>query len=140
MKAKLAPVYFKSAEDPDFAKQLAQLKLLLAAEADFLAPVALGQPIPAGGESPAPDAVIFPDMLGDAYRRLEEIQALPQPVLVVTSEFGTVSMWDWEINSFLAAKGVKVIAPNTLEKTKQACRALALKRMLKSFEIPGLPG
>ena len=35
---------------------------------------------------------------------------------MITSEFGTVSMWDWEINSYLAAKGVKVIAPNTLEK------------------------
>jgi hypothetical protein len=129
MKAKLVPVYFKSAEDPDFVKQLKQLKLLLAEEAEFLAPVALGKPIP---ES---EAVIFPDMLGDAFRHLKEIQALPQPLLVVTSEFGTVSMWDWEINSFLTAKGVKVIAPNTLEKTKQACRALALKKLLKSSKF-----
>lgn len=125
MKARLVPVYFKSAEEPDFARQLEQLKLLLAGEAEFLEPVALGKRIP------ETEAVIFPDMLGDAFRRLKEIQALPQPVLVVTSEFGTVSMWDWEINSFLGAKGVKVIAPNTLEKTRQVCRALALKKMLK---------
>ena len=74
-------------------------------------------------------------MLGDAYRRLSEIRALPQPLMVVTSEFGTVSMWDWEINSYLATKGVKVIAPNTLEKTKQTCRSLALKRQLKSAKF-----
>lgn len=129
MKAKLVPVYFKSAEDPDFAKQLKQLKVLLADEAEFLEPAALGKRIP------ETDAVIFPDMLGDAFRRLKEIQLLPQPVLVVTSEFGTVSMWDWEIDSFLSAKGVKVIAPNTLEKTRQVCRALALKRMLKTSKF-----
>lgn len=127
MKAKLVPIYFKSAEEPDFVHQLGHLKALLAEEADFLAPVALGQPVPEGA-----DGVIFPDMLGDAYRRLEEIQALPQPIMVITSEFGTVSMWDWEINSYLAAKGVKVIAPNTLEKARFACRALALRRTLKT--------
>lgn len=125
MKAILVPVYFKSAVDPDFAKQLKELKTLLAEEVEFLEPVALGDRIP------DTDGVIFPQMLGDAYRRLREIQALPQPLMVVTSEFGTVSMWDWEINTYLMAKGVKVIAPNTLEKTKQACRAFALKRQLK---------
>jgi hypothetical protein len=129
MKAKLVPVFFKSADDLDFVKQLKELKLLLSMEAEFLEPAALGN------ELPDTDGVIFPQMLGDAYRKLKEFQALPQPVMVVTSEFGTVSMWDWEINSYLAAKGIKVIAPNTLEKTKQACRALALKRQLKSSKF-----
>ena len=129
MKAKLVPVFFKSAEDPDFKKQLDELKRLLSDEAEFLEPVALGK------KMPDTDGVIFPQMLGDAYRRLKEIRALPQPILVVTSEFGTVSMWDWEINSYLIAKGVKVIGPNTLEKTKQACRALSLKRQLKSSKF-----
>ena len=129
MKATLVPVYFKSANDPDFSKQVDELKILLADVADILEPVSLGNKIP---ES---DGVIFPQMLGNAYRRLNEIEALPQPIMVVTSEFGTVSMWDWEINSFLAAKGVKVIAPNTLEKTKQACRAFALKRQLKQSKF-----
>jgi len=125
MKAILVPVFFKSADDPDFVKQLAAIQPLLADVAEFLEPVKLGSPIP------PTDGVIFPQMLGDAYRRLEEIQALPQPIMVVTSEFGTVSMWDWEINTYLTAKGVKVIAPNTLEKAIMACRAFALKRQLK---------
>lgn len=129
MKAKLVPVYFKSADDPDFVKQLTALKNLLGEEAEILSPVALGHKIPEA------DAVIFPQILGDAYRRLDDIQKLPQPLLVVTSEFGTVSMWDWEINSYLASKGMKVIAPNTLEKTKLACRAFALKRRLRNAKF-----
>ncbi len=46
MKAKLVPIYFKSAEEPDFARQLVELKALLADEAEFLDPVALGNKIP----------------------------------------------------------------------------------------------
>ncbi len=107
------PVYFKSADDPDFVKQVENLHVLLADEAEILAPVELGKSFPDS------DGVIFPQMLGDAYRRFDQIQTLPQPLMVVTSEFGTVSMWDWEINSYLAAKGVKVIAPNSLEKRKR---------------------
>lgn len=129
MKATLVPVYFDSADDPDFVAQMAAITPLLADVADFCKPVKLGKTIPEN------DGVIFPQMLGDAYRRLAEIQSLPQPIMVVTSEFGTVSMWDWEINTYLTAKGVKVIAPNTLEKTKMACRAFALKRQLKQSKF-----
>jgi hypothetical protein len=129
MKAKLTPIFFKSGDDPDFSTQLKKLHELLAEEADILKPVKLGEPVP------ETDGVIFPEMLGQAFRELEKIQTLPQPLLIVTSEFGTVSMWDWEINSYLAAKGVKVIGPTSLGKTKQVCRALALKRQLKQSKL-----
>jgi hypothetical protein len=129
MKAKLAPIYFKSAEAADFAAQLRQLRDLLADEAEFVDPVRLG------GELPDADAVVFPEMLGQAYREADKIQELPQPIMVVTSEFGTVSMWDWEINSYLSAKGIGVIGPTSLEKTKQVCRAFALKRRLRTAKF-----
>jgi hypothetical protein len=129
MKAKFVPIYFKSAEDPDFVKQLANLRVLLVDEAEILEPVALGKRIP------ETDGVIFPQMLGEAYRMADQLKKLPQPLMIVTSEFGTVSMWDWEINSYLATKGITVIAPNNLEKTKQACRAFALKRELKQSKL-----
>jgi hypothetical protein len=129
MKATLVPIYFKSPDVPDFANQLRKLHELLADEADILDPVLLGASLPEA------DAVIFPEMLGTAFRELEKIQKLPQPILVVTSEFGTVSMWDWEINSFLTAKGLKVIGPTSLEKTKQVCRALALRQQLKHSKL-----
>jgi hypothetical protein len=129
MKAKLVPIYFKTADDPGFSAQLQKLHQLLADEVEFQEPVRLGAKVP------DTDAVIFPQMLGQAFRELENIKKLPQPLLIVTSEFGTVSMWDWEINSYLTAKGVNVIGPTDLEKTKQVCRALALKRQLKHSKI-----
>lgn len=129
MKAKIVPVYFKSADDPDFVKQYKNLVFLLANEAEIL------EPMPLGGKLPEADAVIFPQMLGDAFRRLDEIKALPQPIFVVTSEFGTVSMWDWEINNFLSRKGVSIIAPSNLEDTLKACKAFSLKKQLKTSKF-----
>jgi hypothetical protein len=129
MKAILVPIYIKTAEDPNFSAQLQKLHELLADEAEILEPVLLGTSMP------ETDGVVFPQMLGEAYRELDKIEKLPQPLLIVTSEFGTVSMWDWEINSYLAARGVKVIGPTNLEKTKQACRALALRRQLKHSKL-----
>jgi hypothetical protein len=124
MKARFVPVYFQSADNPDFLKQVTVLRTLLAAEAEILEPVALGSALPDC------DGAIFPQMLGDAYRRLEQIKALPQPIMVVTSEFGTVSMWDWEINQYLSSNGVTIVAPYNLESTLKACKAFALKRSL----------
>src|SRR5512133_843498 len=129
MKATIVPIYFRSADDPEFAAQLGKLRELLADEAEFLAPVKLGDPVP------ETDAVIFPQMLGDAFRLVEKFRDLPQPLMIVTSEFGTVSMWDWEINSYLSAKGIRVVGPTSLEKTRQVCRAFALKRQLKRSKI-----
>ncbi len=129
MKAKLVPIYFTTADDPEFSAQLQKLRELLAHDAEILEPVLLG------ADLPDTDGVIFPQMLGQAYREVENIKNLPQPLLIITSEFGTVSMWDWEINSYLAAKGIKVIGPTDLEKTRQVCRAFALKRMLKHSKL-----
>ena len=129
MKAKLVPIFFNSADDPAFSTQLQKLHELLAEDAEILEPVLLGAALP------DTDGVIFPEMLGAAFRELEKFKRLPQPLLIVTSEFGTVSMWDWEINSYLSSNGVKVIGPTNLEKTKQACRAFALKRQLKHSKL-----
>ncbi|NPV87308.1 MAG: hypothetical protein HPY45_15020 [Anaerolineae bacterium] len=130
MKAKLQPLYFQSAEDPDFVKQMGHLQTVLAEEAEFLPPKALGEKPPA-----AADAVIFPQMLGDAYRRVDQIRAIKLPRLVITSEFGTVSMWDWEINSYLASLGIAVMAPYNLDQARHICRSLALKKELKSAKF-----
>jgi hypothetical protein len=124
MKARLIPLYFHSDQDPDFTRQLGCLRSLLADAAEILPPAALGTALPEA------DAVVFPQILGDAYRRLEQFRAIPVPILVVTSEFGTVSMWDWEINRYLRSEGVPVIAPSSLEETLAICRMLALKRDL----------
>lgn len=123
MKARIVPLYFPGRDD-EFDTQVANLKTLLADEADILEPVALGEALPDC------DAVLFPQVLGDAYRQVDDLRAIEVPILFVTSEFGTVSMWDWEIASFLRTKGIETIAPYSLDQTKMVCRALGVKRDL----------
>jgi hypothetical protein len=125
MKASLVPVYFKHGMDEDYKRQLAKLKELLADEADFL------QPVPLGARLPEADAVVFPQLLGDAFKQIGQLKKIRIPLLALTSEFGTVNMWDWEIVSFLKAKGLTTFAPYNLELTRKLCRSLALKRELR---------
>jgi hypothetical protein len=125
MKARLAPLHFKSGRDTDFVAQLDRLKDLFRDEAEFLEPVALGDTIPDA------DAVVFPQLLGDAYRQTAAIKSLKLPILILTSEFGTMAMWDWEIASYLRGEGVDTIAPYSVEQAKIVCKALMVKRELK---------
>ena len=129
MKAQLVPVYFKSGRDDDFDNQIAKLKDLLADEADILAPVALGSKLPQA------DAVVFPQILGDAFRQVDDIKKIDLPLLIITSEFGTVSMWDWEITSFLRTKGIEAISPYNLDQAKKLCKGLSVKSQLKGSKF-----
>ncbi|MBW7959526.1 MAG: hypothetical protein H3C69_08190 [Candidatus Promineofilum sp.] len=130
MKAKLVPVYFDPGRDEDFDIQLARLNELLADVAEFLPPAPLGGTLPATA-----DAVIFPQFLGEAYRHLADFQAIDRPIFVVTSEFGTLNMWDWEIVAYLESEGVTAIAPYTLEQTKMLCRAAAARSELRGSKF-----
>ena len=129
MKAKLLPLFFVPGRDQGFDNQLANLRELLMLEAELLPPVPLGSHLPEA------DAIIFPQLLGEGYRRAEEFQSIRIPILVVTSEFGTVSMWDWELISYLQAEGVQCIGPNNLEETKMLCRALGARRELRTSKF-----
>ena len=138
MKARLVPLYFDPGRNGDFDKQLGNLGNLLALQAELLAPVPLGAALPEEA-----DAVVFPQLLGAAYRRVEDFKTLDRPILVVTSEFGTLSSWDWEIISYLSPFGVKMIAPYNLEQTKKVCDALCVKRELRQAQFlvyQDLPG
>ncbi|NQT21036.1 MAG: hypothetical protein HQ592_15115, partial [Planctomycetes bacterium] len=90
MKARLIPLYFESLRDNDFDARLGDLHRLLDDKAELLKPLALGAPLPDA------DAVVFPQLLGEAYRAVDKFRAIDLPILVVTSEFATMSMWDWE--------------------------------------------
>ncbi len=129
MKARLVPVYFKSGRDAVFNKQVERLRRLLAEETEILEPVALGSPLPEA------EAVVFPQILGDAYRQVTDFKTLELPLLIITSEFGTVSMWDWEIASYLKAEGIGSIFAYNLELTKKVCKGLAVKRELKQTKF-----
>lgn len=125
MKARLVPLYWQTADDAAFVEHLDQLHRLLADYAEF------GAPQPLGADLPAADAVVFPQLVGEAYRRAPTLRALNLPVLVLTSDFGTMAMWDWEIISYLRSEGVPVMAPYSLADAIVACRALGAKRELR---------
>jgi hypothetical protein len=124
MKPVLAPVYFDPGRDDEFDEQLARLVEMLGDVVEFTEPVALGRPVG------AVDAVIFPQILGEAYRRLDDFRNLTVPILIVTTEFGTMAMWDWEIKSWLASNGIGSIAPYSLEDTRKVCASLGVKHEL----------
>ncbi len=124
MKARLVPVYFKSERTDRFDIQLGRLKDLLSGMAEILDEKALGEDIPDC------EAVLFPEILGEAYRSVDEIIALDKPLLIITSEFATVSMWDWEIGNFLKGKGLAPITPYSLGDVETVCRILATKRKM----------
>lgn len=125
MKARLVPLYFSSGKDSEFDKQLQALRKLLSSQTDILEPVRLGDPLP-----PA-DAVLFPQILGEAYRRLDDFKAITLPILIITTPAGTLSMWDWEIIDFLRAHDVQTIAPYDPAFTCAVCQALAVRRELR---------
>lgn len=129
MLAQVVPLYFKEGRDQDFDIQLNLLKKLLVDEVEFLPEVALGEKIP------LVDAVLFPQILGEAYRQLDDFMAIDVPILIITTEFGTMAMWDWEIIKYLRTEGVDVIAPYNMDQTKNLARALAVKRDLQSSKF-----
>ncbi len=131
MMPRLVPIFFDPGRDGGFETQLANLQSLFAGEAEFLAPVALGLPLPEC------EAVVFPQLLGEAYRRADDFRTLKLPQLIITSEFGTLSMWDWEIITYLKSEGAGagLIAPYNADQTRAVLRALAVQQQLKQTKF-----
>jgi len=128
MKARLAPVYFQDAnerERAEFAGQMERLRALYGDVAEFAPAVCAGEPLP-----PA-DAVLFPQLIGAAFREREKLQQYALPFVVLTSAYGTVEMWDWEIVTFLRGEGLNVFSPYSVELAKVVLRALAVKSGLR---------
>ncbi len=129
MKARLVPLFFDPGRDADFDRQLDALRGLLADQAEILDPRPLGAPLPEA------DAVLFPQLLGVAYRQKEAFRAIQLPIVLVTSEFGTLSMWDWEIAEYLRSEGVTTIGPYNLGQTRRIVAALGVKRQLRQTKF-----
>lgn len=128
-KARLVPIYFKETKTDKFEKQLAHLHHVLGKDAEFLQPVGLGDAVPAC------EAVVFPEILGEAYRNAKAFREIQVPILLITSEFATVSMWDWEISNFLLGKGVETILPYSLEQALLVCSMLSVKRSMNGAKF-----
>jgi len=125
MKARAVPVSFRS-KNEEFEAQLRRVEILFGDLVELLPPVELGEEVPDSA-----DAVLFPQLLGEAYQRLADFQRFSVPILVVTSEFGTISMWDWEIMEFLRRNRVKTLGPYDPEQTRLIFGSLAARARLR---------
>jgi hypothetical protein len=130
MKAVLLPLYFTEANERETGerwRQLETLKELYGDTAEFLDEQPLGTPIPAGV-----DALLFPQMIGAIFSHRRELENCSLPIIVLTSSFGTVEMWDWEIVSYLRLQmALNVFTPYNIELAKVVLRSIAAKRLLK---------
>ncbi|MEI3339340.1 MAG: hypothetical protein V8R80_04795 [Eubacterium sp.] len=100
MKAILAPIRFRAInerERGEFDEQLENLRNMYGDVAEFLEPTDVGDAIPDQA-----DAIVFPQMIFEAFRVTDQLKAYDMPMIVLTSKFGTVEMWDWEIVSLPA--------------------------------------
>lgn len=130
MKARLAPLYFSAAnerERGEFKEQLQRLNDFYDDVAEFLDPVQVGEKLPDNA-----DAVVFPQLIGAAFKEAEALKKIDLPFIVLTSKFGTVEMWDWEIVTYLREKGMNVFSPYNIELAKVVIRAIAAKTQLKN--------
>lgn len=130
MKAKLVPVLFSELnerERGEEAVQMGLLKELYGDVAEFLPEITLGEPLPDGA-----DAIVFPKMIFAAFRHDDELKNLDLPMIVLTSGYGTVEMWDWEIVTYLRDLGCTVFSPYNVEMGKTVIRAIAAKRVLRN--------
>ncbi len=130
MRAQVVPLYFRRDRTEKFDTQRARISHQLGEYLELLPERALGDTIPEEA-----DAVVFPEILGEAYERYQQFAELEVPIIILTSEFMTISMWDWEIIHVLSQQGVKVLAPYHIDQTKTICRGLISKRSLASSQF-----
>ena len=79
MKAKMLPLYFAAAnerERGEFKEQLERLNEMYGEEAEFLDPVCVGDEIPEA------DAIVFPQLIGAAFKEVEELKKIDKPELL----------------------------------------------------------
>lgn len=129
MKAILQPLYFLESNEremKEFSEQIERLRQVYGDVAEFLEPIAVGSPL-----KQSADALLFPVLIGAAFKSSDRVKAYSLPVIVLTSQYATVEMWDWEIVSYLRDKGITVFSPYKIELGNVILRALAVKRQLK---------
>ena len=99
MKAKAMSLFFEGRNDrevEEYNRQLDRLKEMYADEVCFMESVCIGSKI-----SSEADIVIIPQLFGAVFKESERLKAIQKPIMILTSEFGTVEMWDWEIVAWL---------------------------------------
>ncbi|MGI6140737.1 MAG: hypothetical protein ACOYEH_03255 [Caldicoprobacterales bacterium] len=130
MKARLVPLYFTEAnkrERQEFEEQIVRLRQLYGDVAEILPEVNVGESLPADA-----DAILFPQLIYAAFRHDDELTGYGLPMIVLTSRFGTVEMWDWEIVTYLRDLGCTVFSPYSIDIARVVLRGIAVKSSLSS--------
>lgn len=131
-KAKIVPLQFKETnarERREYEQQMEKLREYYADAADFLDTVTAGEDIPDC------DAVVFPQLIGAAYHYVDILEKYQKPIVVITSRFGTVDMWDWELIAYMRSHGLNVFSPYNVELGKVILRAIAARSCLKGAKF-----
>lgn len=131
MKTKAVPMYFEGRnprEIEEYRQQLDRLQTMYSEEADFLPSICIGDPIPEDA-----DIVVIPQLFGAVFKERQRLEAISRPLMILTSEFGTVEMWDWEIVAWLRDElKLNIFFPYNSEIAKVIFRALAAKKLMKT--------
>lgn len=130
MKAKLLPLYFEEAnerEQQEYVEQMERLEEFYGDVAEFLPKRKVGESVPDEA-----DAIVFPQMIFAAFRHDDVMKKYDLPIVVLTSKFGTIEMWDWEIVTYLRDLGCKVFSPYSIEMAKVVIRAIAVKKRMSA--------
>src|SRR5690606_40772572 len=67
--------------------------------------------------------------------KVEDLRDIDVPIIAITSEFGTVAMWDWEIVTYIRSEGITIFSPYTLELAKTFCRTVRIKREMQTSKF-----
>jgi len=131
MKAILQPMALPDQNDrekQEFSSQLNKMRDMYADDAEFLEPVSFGEQV-----RDDVNAVVFIQLIGTAFGVKDELNAIKVPIIILTSQFGTVEMWDWEIVSFLCEEtDLTVFSPYSTDLARVIMRALAAKRNMRA--------
>ncbi len=132
LKANVVPLRFKEANEREvgeYQEQLAQLKEIYGDVAEFKDTVIVGEDIPDC------DAILFPQMIGAGYHYMDVLKKYDKPIVVITSQFGTVDMWDWELIAYMRSHDLSVFSPYNIELGKVILRAIGTKRYLRGAKF-----
>lgn len=134
MKTKLLPVFFpenNEREQKEYYQQTERMTGMYQREAEFCSPVSINEMC---GQNA--DMIVFFQLTGYVFQYKEELKKISLPVVVLTSEFGTVEMWDWEIVAWLREEiGMCVFAPYSRDMAKVILRAQGVRKRMKEGAV-----
>jgi hypothetical protein len=130
VKIKAIPLKFSSVIEEEYEKQLGIIRQMFADEVEFLQSLQVGEVIPDEAQ-----VVVFPVLVGEAYSKLDFLQTIKLPIVIITSPFGTMAMWDWEIITVFKDLGMNVFAPYNPELARVVFRSISVKKEMKTAKF-----